>query len=173
MSPFYEDDHSLDMRLRVAGWGCTAGAGCRRPGVNGLGQQCDYHHLNGQSIVLWGRLEFQTQSRHLSSDDIMDEMVSGTSSIGKVWKCGRFTKYPIHFRYFGYGMHASTRRRGEGWCYESDVILIMNTSLHQPTPTQSNRPESQLQRKSGSRRTCRRYIIFWMISSVYLTIRFM
>ena len=38
---------------------------------------------------------------------------------------------------------------------------------------QSNRPESQLQRKSGSRRTCRRYFIFSIISSVYLTIRFM
>ena len=36
--------------------------------------------------------------------------------------------------------------------------------------TQSNRPESQLQRKSGSRRTCRCYIIFWMISSVCLTL---
>ena len=140
MSPFlWRRPFAWHWFMRLAGWGCAAGAGCRRPGVNGLGQQCDYHHLNGQSIVLWGRAEFQTQSRHLSSDDIMDEMVSATSSIGKVWKCGRFTKYPIHFRYFSkifWIWNASTRRGGEGWWYESDVIRILNTSLHLPTPSE-------------------------------------
>ena len=37
----------LTLFHEVGWWGSAAGAGCRRLGVNGLGQQCDYHHLNG------------------------------------------------------------------------------------------------------------------------------